>query len=141
MGNQVPEKKTMSTLFAYGSLQLPQVMHAVTGRCFLGKPARLEHYVRRKLRGESFPGIRPLAGSTVHGLVFTDVDAYSLRRLDEFEGDYYRRRQLAIILYPDTEIKAETYVLSEKFYDLLLPEDWDLDAFRRNMMPLIVRAL
>lgn len=122
----------MNALFAYGTLQLPEVMFAVTGRKLPGQPATLEHYLRKKLRGECFPGIRPKAGETVDGLCFSGLDAQDLRRLDAFEGDYYRREKVSIVTKEGEEREACTYVLREEYYDLLLGEDWSLEEFKRR---------
>ncbi len=108
-------------------------MQEVTGHCFQSRPARLDNYVRRKLRGEDFPGIRPFPGKTVHGLCFVGLDDQSLHRLDEYEGDYYRRETAVVTTAKQARHEAEIYVLCERFYDLLLPVDWDIETFRRNM--------
>ena len=53
-------------VFAYGSLMIPSVMHAVTGRWFTHTEAVLEGYARYGIDGESYPGIVPQEGAEIH---------------------------------------------------------------------------
>lgn len=117
-------------LFAYGTLQVPEVMQSVTGRAFAACPARLDGYSRHGLRGRSFPGIRPNPGHSVEGTLFADIDEESLRRLDAFEDDFYRRETVATVDADGNLRDAQAYVVREEAYGLLLPEDWDLRRFR-----------
>lgn len=122
----------MHTLFAYGTLQLPEVMRAVTGREFAARPARLAHYSRHCLRGRSFPGIRPNPGASVDGLVFLGTDPQTLRQLDAFEDSFYYRDAVTVRLDDGSECTAQAYIVREDSYGLLLPEAWSLEDFRRK---------
>ena len=122
----------MHTLFAYGTLQLPEVMRAMTGREFAAHPARLEHYSRHRLRGKSFPGIRPNADAFVDGLIFLEIDAQTLRKLDAFEDTFYRREAVSVVRANGIEWAAQAYSVREESYGLLLPEEWCLEDFRRR---------
>jgi gamma-glutamylcyclotransferase (GGCT)/AIG2-like uncharacterized protein YtfP len=124
----------MRNLFAYGTLQLPEVMQAVTSRSFPAMPARLDGYSRHCLRGKSYPGIRPAAGASVAGLLFTGVDAQSWQRLDEFEDHFYRRETLQVIASDGIGWPAETYIIPVAFYGLLLPEEWSLAEFQHHRL-------
>jgi gamma-glutamylcyclotransferase (GGCT)/AIG2-like uncharacterized protein YtfP len=119
----------MASLFAYGTLQFPNIMRKVTGRVFAGQAARLEHYRRHCLQGQDFPGIAPLQGGVVEGLLFAAVDGESLAKLDAYEGDFYRRESLQVIDAQGVAQSAEVYVTLEKFHYLLSEEDWRLEAF------------
>ena len=44
-------------LFAYGTLMVPEVLRAVTGREFTWREAVLRGYVRLTVRGQSYPGV------------------------------------------------------------------------------------
>jgi len=129
----------MSKLFAYGTLQVPEVMLAVTGKTFVSHPARLNHYARRCLRGKSYPGLCPAPGLSVDGLVFVGIDAQTQQRLDEFEDVFYRREPLRVSLADGTEWMAQTYVMREEFHGLLLPEEWSLAEFKRTGLPQFLR--
>lgn len=124
----------MRKLFAYGTLQLPEVMRAVTGRDFPARPARLPGYARRRLRGRSFPGICPAPGASADGLLFDGIDAQTLARLDAFEDDFYRRETLPVFTPDGAAWAAEVYVIRAECLGLLLPEEWSLDEFRRSQL-------
>lgn len=124
----------MHNLFAYGTLQLPEVMLAVTGRTFPAHAARLRHFSRHRLRGKSFPGIRPAPGAAVDGLLFVGIDAQTQQRLDEFEDSFYRRETVAVITADGVEWTAQAYVTEESAFGLLLPEEWQLEDFRRQRL-------
>lgn len=122
----------MTHVFVYGSLQLTEVMVSVTGRGFKSKTARLEHYARYRLRGKSFPGIRPQECAVVDGLVYLDLDMPALAQLDAFEDAFYRRETVTVSLLDGSECPADTYVIKEDSYGLLLPKAWSLKAFKRD---------
>jgi gamma-glutamylcyclotransferase (GGCT)/AIG2-like uncharacterized protein YtfP len=119
----------MYNFFAYGTLQIPEVIFAVTRQVFIAQTARLDHYARHRLRGKSFPGIRPAPGASVEGTLILGVDGETLQNLDEFEDDFYRREPVRVTTADGKEWEAHTYVLKEESFDLLLPEDWRLEEF------------
>ena len=69
-------------LFTYGSLMVPSVMEAVTGRTFSARRAALADYVRFRVSGASYPGIVPRWGVVIDGVVYLDVDAAAVACLD-----------------------------------------------------------
>jgi len=79
-------------LFVYGSLQVDEVMEAVTGRRFSGRPAILPGHRRRLLVGRSYPGVVPDPGESTPGIVFEGLASDDLEILDLFEGEPYERR-------------------------------------------------
>jgi gamma-glutamylcyclotransferase (GGCT)/AIG2-like uncharacterized protein YtfP len=125
----------MINFFAYGTLQLPEVMLAVVGRSFNSQAARLDDFARYRLRGKSFPGIRPELGSKVDGLVYCAIDNETLESLDAFEDAFYHRESVTIITADGIAWAAETYVMSKESHGMLLPEEWCLEEFRREKLP------
>ena len=77
-------------VFTYGTLMLPSVMEAVTGRRFAAQKAMLHGYARFRVKGASYPGVVEAVGATTDGVLYLDVDAPSLARLDAFEGAFYQ---------------------------------------------------
>ncbi|MGZ8217152.1 gamma-glutamylcyclotransferase family protein [Methylomagnum sp.] len=118
-------------LFAYGTLQIPEVMRAVTGAEFPSQPARLEGYARYRLSGRAYPGLRREPGTLAEGLLYGGIDAEALRRLDAFEDDFYRRETLAVLDTGGGAVAAEVYVVPPAHYSLLVYQPWDLEEFRR----------
>jgi gamma-glutamylcyclotransferase (GGCT)/AIG2-like uncharacterized protein YtfP len=119
-------------VFAYGTLQIPEVMRAVTQGEFPAEPARLQGYARYRLAGRSFPGLRREPGAETLGILYRQIDARALRRLDEFEDDFYRRETLAVITESGAAVPAEVYVVPPEHYALLVERPWDLEEFRRD---------
>jgi len=124
----------MVNVFAYGTLQLPEVMLAVTGRKLRSQAARLKNFARYRLHGKSFPGIRPEFGATVGGLVYSGIDGQSLASLDAFEDVFYHRETVTVTAPGGMAWEAETYVINEDSHGLLLPEAWSLEDFEFDQL-------
>jgi gamma-glutamylcyclotransferase (GGCT)/AIG2-like uncharacterized protein YtfP len=122
----------ITNVFAYGSLQIPEVMAAVTGRHFPFVPARLPGYARHSLRGRPYPGLRLQPRAWTEGVVYIGVDARSLARIDRFEDAFYTRRRLAVLVDGNTSLAAEVYVIEQRHYGFLGDESWSLEKFRRH---------
>jgi len=134
-------------IFAYGTLQFPDIAAAVAGRRLPASAARLHGYARFQLKGEPYPGIVPRAGASVPGVVYEGVDGIVLDRLDEFEGEMYRREDVQVIVDDGvdgdgegTPLAAQTYVIRPRWRSLLRPVDWDPDSFARHWHSAYVRA-
>jgi gamma-glutamylcyclotransferase (GGCT)/AIG2-like uncharacterized protein YtfP len=119
-------------IFTYGSLMFPSVMRAVTGREFPSRKARVENYVRFKVKGESYPGLTPSEGSVTGGVVYLDVDALSVRRLDDFEGEMYERMEVRADALDGESITANTYVIRAQYRDRLSSAEWDPARFEAD---------
>jgi hypothetical protein len=118
--------------FTYGSLMFPSVMKAVTGREFASRKARLKDYVRFKVIGESYPGLTPSEGAATEGVLYLDVDAVSVRRLDDFEGEMYERTEIAADMRGGESLTAQTYLIKAQFRDRLSSEPWDPERFEAD---------
>lgn len=116
-------------LFVYGTLMDEAIMRNVCGERFQSRAATLSGYMRKKLRGEVYPGIISQPNSVVEGRVYFDVTRQALQYLDQFEGSFYRRKLVSPVCSDDESIEAESYVLSESCATLLSEEDWNLEEF------------
>jgi gamma-glutamylcyclotransferase (GGCT)/AIG2-like uncharacterized protein YtfP len=119
-------------LFTYGSLVIRPVMHAVTGLNFQYRKAFLRDYARFKLKGESYPAIIYRRGAKTDGIIYLDVDALSLKRLDEFEGEVYERVSVLVETDQGEAFTAEAYVMKWEHGNLLSSEPWDLEEFEKK---------
>jgi gamma-glutamylcyclotransferase (GGCT)/AIG2-like uncharacterized protein YtfP len=119
----------MDRVFTYGTLQVPEVMEAVTGRAFPSEAAVLDGYARFIVRRQAYPGILAAPGAATPGRVYADVDAGSLRRLDRFEGDLYERRRVSVSVAGGECLAAETYVVPATRRHCLSAEPWDIERF------------
>lgn len=133
-------------LFAYGTLMLPEVMRAVAGREFPGRPARLAGYARYRLHGKPYPGLRPQPDAVTDGVLYGGLDEIAWRLLDRYEDDCYQRLSLLVELdggqFPllpgegqgegSLKAAADVYVMKPEFYPQLTAEPWSAEAFRRQ---------
>lgn len=123
------EVERMANLFAYGTLQVPGVFRAVTGRSLPARPATLAGYARYRLRGLSYPGLIAEVGAVTEGLLITGIGPRELARLDAFEDDFYRRVTLRVSIGAGKLISADVYVIPAEHRDLIDRRPWQLDAF------------
>jgi len=116
----------MVNVFTYGSLMFDPVWSRVVESCYDRRTAILQGYDRKAVRGEFFPVIVPSAPcSRVEGLVYLNVSASDLARLDRFEGEYYYRKAEQVAAPDMTILPAEIYVLKEEYYAVISPREWD----------------
>lgn len=108
-------------LFVYGTLLDQCVWQRIVGRPSPGRPAILEGYQRRALIGAHFPGIVAVPGERVLGLCFSGLNPDDLHRLDHYEGGWYRREEVCLMLPRGGEERAWTYILQAA-------EQWRLDG-------------
>jgi gamma-glutamylcyclotransferase (GGCT)/AIG2-like uncharacterized protein YtfP len=116
-------------VFTYGTLEIPEVIEAVTGRSFAATPARLKHYARFLLADATYPGIVHDSGSEVEGVLYWDIDRDSLVLLDRFEADFYRRETVRVVSNSHAAIAACAYVVPPTQRGLLSNRPWDRDHF------------
>ncbi len=122
----------MIHLFAYGTLQLPEVFHAVTGRLRASEPATLTGYGRYGLLGLAYPGLIHEPGARTEGLLYRNLTGPELSRLDGFEDAFYQRETLTVMTAAGESVSAEVYVVPPAAADRLDRRDWSLEAFRRE---------
>ena len=67
-------------MFAYGTLELPELMEALTGARPDSSDAVLDGYERFLLRGRVYPGIVEAGGRWTHGRLYHPLDAAALAR-------------------------------------------------------------
>ncbi|RAH48438.1 gamma-glutamylcyclotransferase family protein [Aspergillus brunneoviolaceus CBS 621.78] len=151
------------TLFFYGTLMSPQILHRVIHgratpepwqRAYLTiRPAVLPNYRRHRVRHADYPGI--VAGhassASVLGTLVTGLTEGDVYRLDLFEGDEYTKVKVKVkgtATAPDgaeaeaeaeAEVEALTYVWTAG-RERLEDAEWDFEAFKRDKMAWWVEA-
>jgi gamma-glutamylcyclotransferase (GGCT)/AIG2-like uncharacterized protein YtfP len=122
------------SLFSYGTLEIPLVIEAVTGKSFPSTAAVLPDFARFLLQGEMYPGIFRDGGSEVTGVLYEQVDRDSLALLDLFEGDFFRREEVQVATPSEPQVDAYTYVVPPERRLLFSDQPWDREAFiSRNL--------
>lgn len=129
----------MVRLFVYGTLQNPLIYQAVTGWVRTGQPAVLHGYARYRLRGLSYPGLIAEAGAQTEGLLYADLSAPELARLDAFEDDFYHRETVRVNAGPAGVVRAEVYLIPPARRALLEPRPWSLAEFMLTDGPDFLR--
>ncbi len=114
-------------MFTYGSLMFAPVWSLVVAGVHRSLAATLADHARYRVVDEDYPGMVPQPGADVAGVVYLDVDAADLARLDRFEGDDYRRASITVTSADGAAIPAQTYVYLPT--DRLLPTPWEPAAF------------
>ena len=120
----------MKNIFTYGSLMVPSIFLVVAGKDYRFEPAYLSGYARYCLKGEYYPGIVLSPISRMEGVVYFDVNDASVRRLDAFEGEDYKRTSVTVALEGKGTVDAQAYVIRNEFEDLLSKEEWDFETFK-----------
>jgi gamma-glutamylcyclotransferase (GGCT)/AIG2-like uncharacterized protein YtfP len=109
-------------LFVYGTLQFPQVLHALLGRIPDSSPTALDSWRAAALARRAYPGLVP-ANATVPGQLLTGLRAEELEILDEYESGPYDLRKLSLV----DGRPAWSYVWTDA--TCVLASDWSADEF------------
>lgn len=116
-------------LFAYGTLQFPQILEAVCGQRVVGEAAVLRGWRRMGVRGAVYPAITREPASEVDGLVFRGLGTGALRQLDAFEGNEYRRLAGRVETRSGAMVPALFYVAAPALQTRLDGRPWSAEQF------------
>jgi len=105
------------------------IMTLVCGLAVRGEAATLLDHARHPVRDEDYPGMVPDLGQQVGGVLYRDLPATALCRLDDFEGEMYTRQRVSVLLESGELQSAWTYVFRPAYEGLLQPGDWDFQRF------------
>ncbi|MEL6220971.1 MAG: gamma-glutamylcyclotransferase family protein, partial [Pseudomonadota bacterium] len=116
----------MARLFFYGSLRDPEMVSIVLGRR-LGQrsllAARAVGFATRRLGGEAYPLLVPVAGAEAEGVVLTDASPEDLRRLEFFEEAEYGLAPISVVT-AEGSVEAQFFRATEKTPATSLPWDY-----------------
>lgn len=116
-------------LFTYGSLMCEDIMTEVTGSHLKSTPACLSGYRRFLVKNEKYPGIVPAASGLVNGVVYHGLNQAHWRRLDQFEGEYYDRQPVSVLLDDGQDLTVDCYLFRPELGYLLTEIEWDFTTF------------
>lgn len=114
----------MDRLFAYGTLQYTELLEQLLGRIPPAEPALLEDYIRFRVRGADYPGIRPEPDARTEGLLLYGIQPPEWERLDQYEDDLYERRVVTVTLQDRRRISALAYIIPEHNRHALTDQPW-----------------
>ena len=122
-------------LFAYGTLLVPEIWFAVTGRECRSEEAVLPGYDIRRVRDGDFPGIIHSEDAPgVPGRVFFDLDYEIITRLDAYEDSFYERIVVPTQDHSGQLLPSQAYVIPESHRAVLSDEPWTLEWFREHAL-------
>ncbi|WFB10903.1 gamma-glutamylcyclotransferase [Streptomyces sp. LX-29] len=110
-------------LFAYGTLQFPEVLTALLGRVPEHGPAEAPGWRAAALGRRLYPGLIPDADRSAPGVLLTGLTPAEWRILDAFEADEYELR--SVRLADGREVPSYVWRGGEE-----LRETWDATRFR-----------
>ena len=123
-------------LFCYGTLCVADIMRRVSGSLPASAPATLTNYACYGLVGWVYPGIVPLKGARVDGVLYQGLSRAQLARLDAYEGEQYRRLRVWVAVEDGQRVQTWTYVLQPRYYHRLTGASWSLERFQREQLPI-----
>lgn len=92
--------------------------------------ARLPGFVRYRVSGMAYPGIRPKSDAVAEGALLAPMGPGALRRLDAFEGKLYRRERHDVVLGTGEVRQAFVYVVQRSRRHRLSRREWVVRARR-----------
>jgi hypothetical protein len=101
------------SLFAYGSLIVPEVVDALLDRVPDQVPATLLGWSARRLRHRPYPGLVDAPGVVTHGALFLGLRPDEVELLDDWEGDLYDVRAVTVRDATGRAHDARVYVLHD----------------------------
>ncbi len=128
-------------LFCYGTLQIPDVFKAATGKIHKGVKAKLPGYAMYKVRNSEYPGVVRSSNSETAGILYTSISEEELELIDLFEGDFFTRKLLNVIQQSNKMCKAWVYILSDHNKDKLTSEPWIIKDFLKNDLKDFLRSI
>jgi gamma-glutamylcyclotransferase (GGCT)/AIG2-like uncharacterized protein YtfP len=126
---QVPAAR--GGLFAYGTLQFPEVLAALLDRVPDGVPGTAPGWRAARLRGRSYPGLAPGRGHAP-GVLLTGLSELEWRILDGYEDEEY---DLVAV-----ELSGPVQALAYRYHklELVLAEDWSATEFADRQLAAFV---
>jgi len=130
----------MPNIFTYGSLMFDAVWGSVVDGTYNCSSALLEGYIRKAIVSRLYPAVLAQPGSPgVAGILYFDVIAHDITRLDLFEGRLYTRKRQPVLLPERTRLMAEVYVIKDCYRHLVSEKDWDPDHFESTAIHSFMR--
>jgi gamma-glutamylcyclotransferase (GGCT)/AIG2-like uncharacterized protein YtfP len=116
------------TVFVYGTLQHPPLLHRLLGRVPASVPAELTGHRAAPLAGRAYPGLVRDEGGVAPGRLLVDLTDDDLVVLDAFEGPEYER--IGVVATVDgADVPADAWLLTGPSRRLAEAGQWSLERF------------
>ena len=127
-------------VFTYGTLMIPEILTALTGKSFLSVSAVLEGTIRLTVKGRPYPGIMDKIGTHTDGRLYRGVDRQSIDILDRFEGMLYERQARLVRTADQQEQYGEVYIVKKDQEHALSRQPWNLQWFKNEWLEAYLRS-
>ena len=117
-------------VFTYGSLMYPRVWSRVVTQAYTQKIGVVQGFRRLQVNNQPYPGLIKGEGK-VEGVVYLDISPQDLARLDHFEGELYRRDEVAVACRDGANLRAFVYIIRDE-YQNILGDEWLPEEFERS---------
>lgn len=117
-------------IFTYGSLMFAPVWQSLVESNYPNLAATLHDYRRLTIRYDIYPVALPYKGHRIAGVLYRGVQQADLKRLDEFEGEYYYRQAVSVTTIKRELIAAQVYILKPNYRYLASACEWDKQRFK-----------
>jgi gamma-glutamylcyclotransferase (GGCT)/AIG2-like uncharacterized protein YtfP len=116
-------------VFTYGSLMYDSVWSRVVAGTYPKKSGVVKGFARLKVRNEQYPGL--IRGhDVVDGVVYFDLTAQDVARLDRFEGELYQREEVEVVCEDEERAPALVYLIRDE-YKWILGDQWSPVEFEQ----------
>ncbi len=120
----------MTPVFTYGTLEIPEVMEAVTGQAWASTEAWAKGFAKFLLKGRIYPGMTALPGAVCSGRVYFPIDSRTLEILDAFEDEVYTREHIEVEVEGNRSLQAYAYLIRPQDRACLTATPWQPDEFK-----------
>lgn len=121
-------------VFVSGPLMFRDLIKAVTGKVLAHESGVLHGYAQFAVRDEGQSAMIPFPDRMVEGVVYRDVDAESLARMDAFQGVRFEREEVTVEAESGEWLEASAYCLKLRRRKILSAEEWSEDTYRDRFL-------
>ena len=116
-------------IFTYGTLMSLNIWERVVIGKYISQHGKLQGYTCNKVKNEVYPGLIKSKTSTVKGVIYCDVNRDDILRLDQFEGDEYKRIIVKVKDPGNKEFVCQTYLFKAEFNHKITDVPWSFNYF------------
>lgn len=101
--------------------------------------AALSGYRRLAIKGENYPALVKSFGSSVEGVVYRNVTVADIKRLDQFEGEYYKNIAATVVTESGCRLNVRVYLFNTRYKKILSNTPWDPARFQSQHLQKFIR--
>ena len=119
----------------------PEVWNNLVSRNYQHDLASVSGYKRTVIKHHLYPvAFSADINDSVSGRLYWNVIPADLIRLDRFEGEYYTRRSVTVMLTNGNHTHADIYILRNKYALLAGNREWSPEHFAKYQLKKFLRT-